>query len=106
MSEPRYISLEQRAAWLIEKASLAWQEVQRFAMEADDLVDSVILLGQELWLPHHETDGSRFRVTLRLAIHFPAERRAEAETQVDAFLRRLEESMADERGTLAVAGSQ
>ena len=103
MSEGRYVSLEQRAAWLIEKGVRAWQEIQRLAMSDDEPLDSVVLLGQELWLPHHETLGSRYRVTLRVAVHFPEADRAAAEERVEACFRELEERCSDERGTLKIA---
>jgi len=103
MSESRYVPQEQRAGWLIEKGVAAWQQIQRLAMAEDDLVDSIVLLGQELWLPHHETDGTQYHVTLRVAVHYPPDSRAAAQVQVEAFFRRLEGEMADERGGLKIA---
>ena len=37
---PKYVPLEQRAVWLIDKGRAAWQEVQRVAMVEEELVDS------------------------------------------------------------------
>src|SRR5947207_9581006 len=71
MTEARYISQAERARRLIDKAVLAWQRLQAFAMEHDEAVDSLVLRGQELWLPHHETDPRKFRVTLVVALHYP-----------------------------------
>ena len=103
MSESRYVPLEQRAAALIEKGTRAWQEIQRLAMSEDEPLDSVVLLGQELWLPHHETDGSKYRVTLRLAVHFPKEGGGIAEARVyDRFLE-LEAALSDDQGSVSIA---
>ena len=103
VSEPRYISPEQRAAWLIEKGVRAWQEIQRLALSEDEPLDSVVLLGQELWMPHHETDGSRFRVTLRIAVHYPAVEREAARERVEACFHELERELSNERGALGIA---
>ena len=103
MEEPRYVAPEQRAAWLIEKGVQAWQEIQRLAMGEEELLDSVVLLGQQLWMPHHETDGALFRVTLRLAVHDPDDGRADAEARVKRFFEELERRHSDDRGTVAIA---
>jgi hypothetical protein len=103
MDGARYIAPEQRAAWLIEKGVQAWQEVQHLAMSEDELLDSVVLLGQQLWMPHHETDGALFRVTLRLAVHYPEAGRAAAEARVKGLLAELERKHSDDRGTVAFA---
>jgi hypothetical protein len=102
MAEPRYISQEQRATWLIEKGVLAWQEIQRLAMEEDELLDSVLLLGQELWLPHHETRGAEYCVTLRIAVHFPEAHPESSAQRFTGFLRNLGEKMSDDKGRLTV----
>src|SRR5688572_21228514 len=93
--ESKYVSLEQRAEQLIEKGRVAWQEIQRVAMSEDELVDSVVLLGQELWLPHHETDGTRFATTLRIAVHYPSGKLEVAEDRMNAHFRELEDRAAD-----------
>lgn len=95
---PKYIPLEQRAAWLIEKGRAAWQEIQRLAISEDELVDSIVLLGQELWLPHHETDGSRFGTTLRIAVHVPASAGERARAELRERFQDIEARAADERG--------
>ena len=102
MPEGRYISQAERARRLIEKGITAWQRFQAFAMGNDELVDSVVLRGQELWLPHHETDGRRFRVTLVISLHFPPAAAKEARAAVAAFLEALSQELSDEEGTLAV----
>lgn len=102
MSECRYIPLEQRAAALIQKGVRTWQEIQRVAMAEDELLDAVALLGQELWLPHHETDASKYHTTLRVAVHLPAENRAAA-TEVEALFRELERRATDEQGGVRIA---
>ena len=101
--EGLYIPLEQRAAWLIEKGVRAWQAVQQFAMAHDDLLDSVVLVGQELWLPHHETEGTLYSVSLRVAIHFPDANRHAAAERVLEFFRDLEQRFSDDRGRLLVS---
>jgi hypothetical protein len=100
--EGRYISQAERARRLIDKAVAAWQRLQSFAMEHDDLVDSVVLQGQELWLPHHETDGRQFRVTLVVRLHYPEQRGAAAGGKVQAFIRELEQEFCDGDGSLTV----
>jgi hypothetical protein len=100
--EARYISQAERARRLIDKAVSAWQRFQAFAMEHDELVDSLVLRGQELWLPHHETEGRQFRVTLVVSLHYPEQANAAARETVDAFLRQLEEELSDGDGSLAV----
>jgi hypothetical protein len=100
---PKYVPLEQRAAWLIDKGRSAWQEVQRVAMVEEELVDSAILLGHDLWLPHHETDGSRFGVTLRVAIHVPPGASGDASGRLSALFTGIEESRRDERGFVRIA---
>lgn len=99
----RYVPLERRAEWLIQKGIRAWQEIQRLAMSEAEPMDSVVLLGQELWLPHHETEGTLYRVTLRIAVHFPAATRSASEEHVTACLRELEARFTDEQGGLSVA---
>jgi len=103
VGESRYIPLEQRAEWLIEKGVEAWQRIQRLAMEDDEPLDSVVLLGQNLWLPHHETDGRLYHVTLRIAVHYPCHDRPRAEARVRACLREIETEMADDRGGVRIA---
>jgi hypothetical protein len=103
MSECRYIPLEDRAERLIEKGIRAWQEIQRLAMSEDEPLDSIVLLGQELWLPHHETDGTKHRVTLRVAVHFPEQNRQAAERQVYECFRELEERLTDDQGGVRIA---
>ncbi|HEU4753547.1 MAG TPA: hypothetical protein VFU47_10610, partial [Armatimonadota bacterium] len=98
-----YIPLEQRAAWLIEKGVAAWQQIQQFAIAHDELLDSVVLLGHDLWLPHHETDGRLYSVTLRVAVHFPPENRQAAAEQVLTYFQSLERGGSDERGSLLVS---
>lgn len=99
---PRYVPLEQRAAWLIEKGRAAWQEIQRLAMAEDELVDSIVLLGQELWLPHHETDGTRFGCTLRIAVHVPGGAAGRAESELQRRFGALEAAAEDERGFVRI----
>jgi hypothetical protein len=103
VSESRYVPLEKRAGWLIEKGTEAWQRLQRLAMTEDELLDSVVLLGQELWLPHHETDGALYAVTLRIAVHYPAASRAAAEARVGAFFTQVEAELTDDRGQVRIA---
>ena len=103
MSECAYIPLEQRAARLIEKGTRAWQQLQQFAMAQDDLVDSVVLLGQGLGLPHHETDTRLYSVTLKVAVHFPDANRQDAVEQVLAYFQSLERDFSDETGSLLVS---
>jgi len=67
----RYLPLEQRAAALLAAGHAAWYDLQRLALEEDDVFDSLTLLGHELWLPHHEAEGREFRVTLRVAARYP-----------------------------------
>lgn len=99
----RYIPLEQRAERLIEKGVRAWQEIQRLAMAESEPLDSVVLLGQQLWLPHHETEGALYGVTLRIAVHYPHATRAAAEAEVTAALRELEARFSDDQGSLTIA---
>jgi hypothetical protein len=99
---PKYVPLEQRAVWLIDKGRAAWQEVQRVAMLEDELVDSAILLGHDLWLPHHETDGSRFGVTLRVAIHVPPDAPGDASARLATLCKAIEESGRDDRGFVRI----
>jgi hypothetical protein len=99
----RYVPLERRSEWLIEKGVRAWQEIQRLAMEESEPLDSVVLLGQELWLPHHETEGTLYRVTLRIAVHYPHATRAASEALVTAALRELEARFSDDQGGLSIA---
>jgi hypothetical protein len=100
--EARYISQAERARRLIDKAVSAWQRFQAFAMEHDELVDSLVLRGQELWLPHHETDGRQFRVTLVVSLHYPERGNAAARETVDAFIRKVEHEFSDDDGSVAV----
>jgi hypothetical protein len=100
--EGRYISQAERARRLIDKAVAAWQQIQTFAMEHDGLVDSLVLGGQELWLPHHETDGRQFRATLVASLHYPEQAGAAARVTVEAFIRKLEQEFSDADGSLAV----
>jgi hypothetical protein len=102
MSEARYISQAERARRLIDKAVAAWQRLQAFAMEHDELVDSLVLRGQELWLPHHETDGRQFRVTLAVSLHFPPGADSGAREPVARFIRELEQQFTDDEGSLVV----
>ena len=99
----RYISLEQRAEALIEKGRAAWQEIQRLAMAEDDLIDSIVLLGQDLWLPHHETDGRRFSTTLRIGLHLPAATQEAAEAELELRFREIEERFHDDQGFVRIA---
>src|SRR5689334_8558276 len=48
VTEERYISLAERARRLIDKGTVAWQRLQAFAMASDELIDSVVLRGQDL----------------------------------------------------------
>src|ERR1044071_842019 len=102
LAEPRYVSQAERARRLIDKGVSAWQQVQTFAMAHDEWVDSAVLRGQELWLPHHETDGRQFRVALVVGLHFPQAATAEGRAAVDAFLRTLEEQLLDADGSLSI----
>src|SRR5947199_3780280 len=102
MPHGRYISQAERARRLIDKAVPAWQRLQAFAMEHDELVDSLVLRGQELWLPHHETDGRQFRVTLAVSLHFPATAGSDAQETFASFIRELEQQFTDEEGSLVV----
>ncbi len=102
MSECRYVPLESRAAVLIEKGVRAWQEIQRLAITEEELLDSVVLLGQELWLPHHETDPSRYHTTLRIGVHLPRDTRAAPETRIRSYFRELEARSTDEQRGLRV----
>lgn len=99
----RYTSLEQRAERLIEKGRAAWQEIQHLAMAEDDLIDSIVLLGQDLWLPHHETDGGRFSTTLRIGLHLPAANQETAEAELELRFREIEEHFRDDRGSVRIA---
>lgn len=69
MTSTKYVPVEERASDLIEAGVQAWQNLQRYCMGADDQIDSVVLLGQRVWLPHHETDPTRFSTTLELIVH-------------------------------------
>jgi hypothetical protein len=102
VSEGRYISQAERARRLIDKGARAWQQFQTFAMSHDERVDSVVLRGQELWLPHHETEGRRFRVTLVVSLHTPDSAPEDAGQVVGEFLQRLEQEMSDDDGSLSV----
>src|SRR5438270_12383684 len=102
MSEPRYVSQAERARRLIDKAVAAWQRLQAFAMEHDEWIDSLVLRGQELWLPHHETDGRQFQVTLAVDLHYPAGLDLSSQDMVAAFVRELEREFSDQDGTLVV----
>jgi len=101
--EGRYVPLERRAEWLIQKGIRAWQEIQRLAMSEEEPLDSVVLVGQELWLPHHETEGTLYRVTLRIAVHFPEPTRTASAAYVTACLRELEGRFSDDQGSLSIA---
>jgi len=98
----RYISQAERARRLTEKATAAWQRLQAFALANDERIDSVVLRGQELWLPHHETVGRRFRVTLVVSLHVPVAAEAESRSLVSAFLRALEQELSDEEGSVSI----
>ena len=100
---PKYTPLEQRAERLIEKGRAAWQEIQRLAMAEDDLIDSIVLLGQELWLPHHETDGHRYSTTLRIGLHLPPASQETAEAELELRFREIEELFRDEHGYVRIA---
>ena len=102
MTEARYISQAERARGLIDKAAAAWQRVQAFAMEHDEWVDSVVLRGQELWLPHHETDARKFRVTLVVDLHYPERPGDGPRATITRFLQQLEREFSDADGTLVV----
>jgi hypothetical protein len=102
MTPPRYISQAERARRLIDKAVLAWQRLQAFAMENDEVVDSLVLRGQELWLPHHETDTRKFRVTLVVDLHYPADAGDHPRTVVAGFIQSLEAEFSDDDGSLVV----
>jgi hypothetical protein len=106
MSESRYVSPEQRAAWLIDKGIETWQRIQRLAMSEREPLDSVVLLGQELWMPHHETDGRKFRVTLRVTVHYPEQECDVAEGHVRACFEELEAQLSDERGSVCIAAEE
>lgn len=106
MSEERYISQAERARRLIDKGVAAWQQFQSFAMAHDERVDSVILRGQELWLPHHETEGRRYRVTLVVSLHYPADAPDDARQVVSEFLQQLERQSSDDDGTLLVSADE
>src|SRR4029077_10577143 len=102
MTEARYISQAERARRLIDKAVIAWQRLQAFAMEHDEVVDSLVLRGQELWLPHHETDARKFRVTLVVHLHYPERAEADARETIARLIQQLEKEFSDSDGTLAV----
>jgi hypothetical protein len=102
MAESRYISQAECARRLIDKAVAAWQRLQSFAMQHDELIDSLVLRGQELWLPHHETDGSQFRVTLVVELHYPAGADAAHRDRVQAFIHEIEREHTDAEGSLVV----
>ncbi len=102
MTEARYISQAERACRLIDKAVFAWQRLQAFAMEHDELVDSLVLRGQELWLPHHETDARKFRVILMVDLHYPERAGDVAREKVYRFIHKLEQEFSDLDGSLAV----
>lgn len=102
MSERKYEPLEAHAARLIDKGVRAWQELQRLAMDENELFDSVVLLGQELWLPHHETDASLYGVTLRLAVHYPPGTDSAAEEQVAVAVREIAARETDANGRLMI----
>jgi len=103
VSECRYIPLGQRAELLIDKGTRAWQELQRLAMEEDELIDSLVFLGQELWLPHHETEGREYHVTLRVAVHYPAGLEETAQARVVTAFCELESRFSDDQGGLRIA---
>jgi NAD(P)-dependent dehydrogenase (short-subunit alcohol dehydrogenase family) len=102
VAEGRYISQAERARRLIDKGVAAWQRFQAFAMANDELVDSVVLRGQKLWLPHHETDRRQFRVTLVISLHFPVAAAQAARAAVTGFMEALSQELSDEEGTLVV----
>jgi hypothetical protein len=102
MAESRYISQAERARRLIDNAVAAWQRLQGFAMEHDELIDSLVLRGQELWLPHHETEGRKFRVTLVVELHYPPGVDAAQRDRVQAYLHEIEREHSDSEGSLAV----
>ena len=102
MTETRYLSQAERARRLIDRAIDAWQRLQAFAMEHDEWLDSLVLRGQELWLPHHETDARNFRVTLVVDVHYPEGPATEAREAVAEFSRHLESQLSDSEGSLAV----
>jgi hypothetical protein len=103
VSECRYIPLAQRAEVLIEKGTRAWQAIQRLSMAEDDLVDSVVLVGQELWLPHHEYEAAKYSVTLRVAVHYPPGCGRQCEDRMTELFQELERRMTDETGSLWIA---
>jgi hypothetical protein len=102
VTEARYISQAERARRLIDKAVRAWQRLQAFAMEHDELVDSLVLRGQELWLPHHETDARKFRATLLVDLHYPTGLADDPRAPVAQFIQGLEVEFSDDEGTLAI----
>jgi hypothetical protein len=102
VAEVRYISQAEWARRLIDKGTAAWQRVQAFAMANDERIDSVVLRGQELWLPHHETDGRRFRVTLVVSLHVPSADEVQSRSLVSAFLQSLEQELSDDHGSLSI----
>jgi hypothetical protein len=106
VTEGRYISQAERARRLIDKAVAAWQRVQSYAMANDDLVDSIILRGHELWLPHHETEGARYRVTLVVSLHYPVGALVESREAVAHLIRQLEKEFSDGDGTLTVRAQE
>jgi len=102
MSERRYEPQEAHAARLIDKGVRVWQELQRLAMDENELFDSVVLLGQELWLPHHETDASLYGVTLRLAVHYPPGADSASEERAAAAMREIAARESDEGGRVTI----
>jgi hypothetical protein len=102
VSEQRYISLAERARRLIDKGVAAWQRLQTFGMTHDELVDSLVLRAQELWLPHHETDAREFRVTLVVSLHIPESASPDAAAAIASHLQALEQELSDREGSLVV----
>lgn len=100
VSECAYLPLEQRAAALVAKGTRGWQDLQRVVI-AEELAESLLLRGQELWLPHHETDPAQFHVTLRVTAYLPPGDRSAAE-RLQQRIAALEADSLDEAGHLRI----
>jgi hypothetical protein len=100
MSECVYTAPAERAARLIDKGTRAWQRLQAHAMAHDELFDSLVLRGQTLWMPHHETDGAQFTVTLVADIRCAPEQRPHAAESLDLLWQELAGDLNDEWGSV------
>jgi hypothetical protein len=100
---PRYAPLEVRAAELIARAREAWSDLQRLAMLEDELFDSLVLVGFDLWLPHHETDPSRFGVTLRVGVRYPEAGCGAVEARAASHLAEIGARRSGPEGTVRIA---